>query len=577
MVLNIFKHLLPRAKAWSLTINKRLRQFFDGLSTQGSDFKNYIDLVWLDIFPSTTRYIENWETIFNLPDSGLTEQERRDRLDARWKAEGRQDPKYIQDTLRNAGFDVYVHEWWDPASLPSIVKRDPTAVVTGDSYMLVNIEYGTDFIDNALCGEAVMYCGEQAAICGNVTAGDWKIIEYAPPPDPNDWPFVYYIGGATFPNTATIPASRKTEFEKLLLSISPTQQWIGMLVRYADAIGAFALSSNKTSEHMLHIVKSDGSLIGSHSVGSDVYYNGTSTHGGVQCVFDNNNKAGYFVWRNSASFTTLRILKMDSSGTVSTELTLTAYSTPTDPCIALNANGTFLYCSYLKSDQKYSIAKIETSTMSLSADNSTGINWTNSVTYQRLLSTNDAFLYSIINNVGVFKYPENFSGSYSFPLLPSDITAENDPTKPTIYARTSSDIYKITDSGSSFGTPSSIASGLSNYLGYAELFYWDDKIITSDPITSTEMDLKMYSNTGTLVYTLQLDTNLRPIITLLGIKEDFLYFTARESSTGDYHIYKSKLTSTTIESPTIFINGKGSFAKSQDCFGWNYDKITNAT
>ena len=33
--LRVFKHLLPNARAWRITVDKKLRQFFEGLSGVG--------------------------------------------------------------------------------------------------------------------------------------------------------------------------------------------------------------------------------------------------------------------------------------------------------------------------------------------------------------------------------------------------------------------------------------------------------------------------------------------------------------------------------------------------------------
>lgn len=107
-----FQHLLPRSEAWSLVANKRLRQLFQALGTSPtSDSVDFVDDVWLDIFPQTTRELEAWEQQYALSGTG-TDQERRDLLDARWKAQGGQSPRYIQDILQAAGFPVYVHQWW---------------------------------------------------------------------------------------------------------------------------------------------------------------------------------------------------------------------------------------------------------------------------------------------------------------------------------------------------------------------------------------------------------------------------------------------------------------------------------
>ncbi len=65
MFLNIFKHLLPNARAWRLTIDKQLRQFFDGLSRAlGDDIKLFFDEIWLLI------YSEGYYKIYQLARRG---------------------------------------------------------------------------------------------------------------------------------------------------------------------------------------------------------------------------------------------------------------------------------------------------------------------------------------------------------------------------------------------------------------------------------------------------------------------------------------------------------------------------
>ena len=237
MYLNIFKHLLPRAKAWSITQGKRLREFFEGLSGIAPDFKEYIDDIWLDIFPQTTRELDKWDNQFYLGSFSGTEQQRRDRLAAAWQALGDQDPKYIQDTLQANGFDVYIHEWWTPATAPQVpavtpVPRDPTTAVVGSSYMLVNIIIEPVYQDIAVAGEALMQAGESVALAGNQVVASYGRKVYPVPTDPLEWPFVLYFGGSTFPNQATVPVARKDELERLVLKLCPAQQWLGMLINY---------------------------------------------------------------------------------------------------------------------------------------------------------------------------------------------------------------------------------------------------------------------------------------------------------------------------------------------------------
>lgn len=268
--LNVFKHLLPNARAWRLTVDKKLRQFFEGLAGTGSDVKEFYDEIFNDIDPQKTRELSTWEQQFALISTVLTEQERRDRLDATWKALGGQDPKYIQDTLQAAGFDVYVHEWWEPIGGRSggSVNGDVTPVARNPFDYLDDGTGGLPFLmvdgaSDAQDGDSVSQDGATATPAGYplvnkvvtveaVTIGDgaegmqdgdvdaqdgrasivYSLKQYVIPADPTKYPYFLYIGGETFPDQATIPTARRDEFEDLCLKICPTEQWLGILVNY---------------------------------------------------------------------------------------------------------------------------------------------------------------------------------------------------------------------------------------------------------------------------------------------------------------------------------------------------------
>lgn len=269
--LNVFKHLLPTGRAWRLTTDKKLRAFFDGLSGAPEDAKAYVDDVYDDVGPDTTRELDAWEEQFGLPDSQLSEAARRARLDAAWKAQGGQSPRYIQDTLQAAGFNVFVHEWWQPIPgrpnggsvdgdvVP--VARDPfqylwdgvaprqfvgcghdLAYCGGDlafansnnsppGYPLVNkvLESVSSVIG---CGHVEAYAGGGFAACGAEVSA-YRQKQYVIPADPTKYPYFLYIGGQNFPDMATVPLSRRDEFEDLCLKICPLEQWLGILVNYA--------------------------------------------------------------------------------------------------------------------------------------------------------------------------------------------------------------------------------------------------------------------------------------------------------------------------------------------------------
>ncbi len=255
----IFKHLLPRGKAWRLTIDKPLRQFFEGLSMALlDDAREHIDLVYLDLFPEYTRELDAWELQWNLPNTGLSDADRRTRLAARWAAKGGQSPRYIQDTLQAEGFPVFVHDWWVPASNPP-VARNPFEVLPspgigcgepgaecgepgvecgetlnpGEGYLLVNKLYSASVNGLTGCGEALAECGEDVMECGNYDGFIFNRREYEVPTDPSLWPYILYIGGQTWGNNAVIPEARREEFEDLCLKICPAQLWIALMVSYA--------------------------------------------------------------------------------------------------------------------------------------------------------------------------------------------------------------------------------------------------------------------------------------------------------------------------------------------------------
>lgn len=268
--LRLYQHLLPDGRAWRTTVNKRLRQFFQGLTVVPEDVKESADSVWLDLLPESTDKLDDWERQFGLPGSVVDENNRRQRLAATWRSlVGGQSPRYIQDTLQASGFDVYVHEWWDPSTPPTpgapgnptvrnplmYLRREFTGVTllvecgeptaacgeafaeAGNSlnprgYPLVNKVLSTQPDLVILCGDLSVACGEPDALCGNFFDFKDEVKEYIVPDDPAKWPYFLYIGGETFGTIAQVDPKRRDEFEALCLKICPTQQWLGVLVEY---------------------------------------------------------------------------------------------------------------------------------------------------------------------------------------------------------------------------------------------------------------------------------------------------------------------------------------------------------
>lgn len=268
----IFQHVLPNARAWRLTAEKTLRGFFEGLTGQGEDVKEYYDLIFNDLDPTLTRDLPSWEEQFALTDVGLSVAERRIRLSAAWAARGGQSPRYIQDTLQAAGFDVYVHEWWVPSvehPTGGSVDGDVTPTARNPFNYLDDGSSGIPYTmfdggSDSQDGDALsqdggtlvpvgyplvnkIIIGTLSAISdgtfqmqdGSTEAQDGKQFatyqnkQYVIPADPTKYPFFLYIGAEVFPDQAMLTQSRRDEFEDLCLKICPTEQWLGILVTYS--------------------------------------------------------------------------------------------------------------------------------------------------------------------------------------------------------------------------------------------------------------------------------------------------------------------------------------------------------
>jgi len=243
LFLRIFQHLLPDAAAWRLTIAKQLRKFFEGLAGAPTDAVQFVDDVYDDLFPETTRALNEWEREFGLPLTDTTSDPAvvagRLALAAEWASIGGQSPSYIQGVLQTAGFNVFVHEWW--SSGPPYVARDPRSYTAQPLIGLYQCE-GDAF--GGIGGSQPQCSGlDTQPQCNAFLANDPHYLvnldlTRRPPPrvpdDPNTWPYFIYVGGATFGDHVSIPSARRAEFERLILKLRPTQNWIVTLIDYGD-------------------------------------------------------------------------------------------------------------------------------------------------------------------------------------------------------------------------------------------------------------------------------------------------------------------------------------------------------
>jgi uncharacterized protein YmfQ (DUF2313 family) len=261
-LLRTLEHLLPKSATWKLSTDKDLRALLTALIETPADAAEASDLAFLDIFPATTRDIDAWEEQFGLDNSRLFEEDRRTALDAAWKRQGGQSPGYLQTTLRDAGFDVYVHEWWDLVDDIRVV-RDPRTYITDGTIqytvvagnvnaiagnvnaiagstagptgtLLVNKDLRTisRYTEAVVAGNVNAIAGNEASVCGAATGFVSALKQYTIPSNSVYWVHFWYVGAATFPEHAAVAGRRKAEFETLILKIKPAHSWVGLLINF---------------------------------------------------------------------------------------------------------------------------------------------------------------------------------------------------------------------------------------------------------------------------------------------------------------------------------------------------------
>lgn len=236
------RHLFPKSFQWNLTYGRHFLDLVNGITPSIDAARANVDEVFEDLIPATASLhaLGVWERQWALPTaSSLTEQERRDRLAATWAALGGQSPTYIQDTLQQNGFDIFVHEWWESTDPPNPPRRDPRdhlkaefGGTDADGFLLVNTIHTSTKGGEIGMGEAFAEMGEPDAAMGHFSGYTISSVPYGyVGPEPMH-AYYLYLGDAVFPDTVDIPVERRVEFENLCRKICPAQQWLVLRVRY---------------------------------------------------------------------------------------------------------------------------------------------------------------------------------------------------------------------------------------------------------------------------------------------------------------------------------------------------------
>lgn len=162
----------------------------------------------------------------------------------------------LQTALRNLGFDVYVYQN-DPAVDPAIFLSQAFQMVAGggNAYAgradaFAGRAGGELLVNGAIFTTTKVYtsgAGSGFYAGTGHGAGEYddliiEKIEYTIPTDPDDWPLVFFVGGAvtrdgsgallTIDN-ATVDGTREDEFKSIILRYKPLHSWAALIVTFS--------------------------------------------------------------------------------------------------------------------------------------------------------------------------------------------------------------------------------------------------------------------------------------------------------------------------------------------------------
>ena len=225
----VFQYLYPRSKAFRSVIDGPFKKFLKGLSYVPEDLKHYLEGVYGDLFPDTTREISKWEEQFGLVfTTQYDDVTRRKLLKSFWNINtGGQASAYLERILQQVSTDFKVIE-----NLP---VRDPR-----DS----NVAYAAVNFNKNMC------CGNKYAVCGR-KVGDSTFVPtvlkndsesfYALPADAEYWRNCFFIcksavrnryGAIIYIQKLVVEKKWRDFIEYIILKVKPAHTTAILFVEY---------------------------------------------------------------------------------------------------------------------------------------------------------------------------------------------------------------------------------------------------------------------------------------------------------------------------------------------------------
>jgi hypothetical protein len=226
------KLLFPRSRAFELFVDNDKRKMMKAISVLPEDIRHEAELVYMDLFPDTTRFPEKWENTFAVYFAAKELPGRRNILESLWKINnGGQSAVFLEEVLQSLG------------NL-SIVENIP----------LINPFQVYASLDLAVCDNEIMICDLEEAVC-DYRLGDQGFEPfvlrndtmglYSIPEDPAYWSTCFFIckqawrdGGnhIVYVELQEMDITWKNYIEYLILRIKPVHTTAVVFIDWKEEV-----------------------------------------------------------------------------------------------------------------------------------------------------------------------------------------------------------------------------------------------------------------------------------------------------------------------------------------------------
>ena len=210
--------------------------------------------------PEKTQIFNDLEREYGIvPNPNLTLAERTDLLKVeRYKKKTTGNDDDLQEKLDNAGFNltVYQNSPDGPAVDPALFldqnfqmqAQNGTNYYAGNTLAYAGRSGGELLVNGdvftyvpAYFGAGEVYAGNTNAVCGYFETLTKTKLEYAIPVDPNNWPFVFFVGGAATFNPdgslltiaqGLVPSEKEKQLKDIILKFKGLYTWCGLVVTF---------------------------------------------------------------------------------------------------------------------------------------------------------------------------------------------------------------------------------------------------------------------------------------------------------------------------------------------------------